>query len=251
MEQKFKQEKVLVGKGKMAKVYRWNGFAYKCFHADYPEDWMAYEVWIQSIINQTGLPVARYYPSDFPHSIKMDYLDGITLGDKMRNEKYKEGLVDLFSLILKIHEKTVLELPRLNPFLLQEIPKVDLDSSQKELALQYISDMPDGDVLCHLDFHFLNVMCTDKGYSIIDWINAKTGNPIYDFARSYVIMYEFANRLSKKFLVMVKEQCKFDPSDWQKAIYVMAVHRLSECNSEKIKMLIHEIEMEWGIQKVK
>lgn len=238
MEQLFNKEKILIGQGKMAKVYLWNGYAYKCFRADYPEDWITYEMRIQNLINQEGLPTVKYYPSEIPHSIKMDYIKGIPLADKIRQEKYKSGLDDLMSTFLKIHEKTVMDLPRLNPFLLKEISKLNIDHSQKELTVKYISDLPDGEVLCHLDYHFLNLMYTDHGYYIIDWISAKIGNPIYDFARTYVILYEFANRLSKKYLNMVTQQCEFALSDLQKAIYVMAVHRLSECNSEKIKQLI-------------
>jgi aminoglycoside phosphotransferase (APT) family kinase protein len=241
MEQVFNNERVLVGEGKMAKVYLWNGFAYKCFNTDYKDDWIAYEMRVQDTINQVGLPTVKYYPSEIPHSIKMDYIDGIALSDRIRKEKYKNALEDAFSIFLKIHQKTVSDLPRLNPFLLREISKMDIDAAQKELAIQYISDISDGDVLCHLDYHFLNLMYTDKGYYIIDWVSAKIGNPIYDFARSYVIMYEFANRFSKKYLNMVKEQCGFDSSDLEKAIYVMAVHRLSEFNSKKIKQLINII----------
>lgn len=242
MEQEFKNERVLIGQGKMAKVYLWNGFAYKCFRADYPIDWISYEMHIQNIVNQTGLPTVKYYPSEFPNSIKMDYINGITLADKIRKEKYNGGLDDLLSFFLKIHEKNNIDLPRLNPFLLTEIGKLDIDNTQKELAFRYISEISDENTLCHLDYHFLNLMYTDNGYYIIDWVNAKIGNPIYDIARTYVIMYEFANRFSKKFLKMVQELGKYESTDLQKAIYVMALHRLSEYESEKTKRLINETE---------
>lgn len=231
----FKKERILIGQGKVAKVYLWNGFAYKCFRGDYPDDWIEYEMRIQDTINQLDLPTVKYYPSEIPHSIKMDYIEGISLADKVCQKKYERGFEDFFSLFLKIHENAVIDLPRLNPYLLQEISKLDIDNSQKTLATKYISDISDGDVLCHLDYHFLNLMYSDNGYYIIDWINAKIGNPIYDFARTYVIIYEYANRLSKKYLNIVKECCGFDLLDLKKAIYVMAVYRLSEDNSGKIK----------------
>lgn len=241
MEQIFNKEKVLIGQGKMAKVYVWNDFAYKCFSTDYPDEWIEYEKNIQNKIGQLGLPTVKYYPSEIPHSIKMDYIKGITLADRIRKEKYKNGLEDLFSLFLSIHKKTDIDLPKFNPFLLREIGEIDTEQSQKDLAIKYIGEIPDKDILCHLDYHFLNLMWADNEYYIIDWVNAKIGNPIYDFARTYVIMYEHANRLSKKYLNMVKEQCEFDLSDLQKAIYVMAVHRLSENNGDKVKQLIDTI----------
>lgn len=238
MDQVFQKEKVLVGQGKMAKVYQWNGFAYKCFGSDYPDDWIAYEVSIQNKINELDLPTVKYYPSEILHSIKMDYLNGVQLADRMRKEKYANGLEDLITLYKQVHEKRGIDLPRLNPFLVQEIDKIDLDQSQKDLAIQYISELPDGDVLCHLDFHFSNIMYANNEYYIIDWVNAKIGNPIFDYARTYVIMHEFVYRLSKKYLNMVIKQCGFDLHELQKAIYVMAVHRLSEYKSEKVMDLV-------------
>lgn len=239
----FKRERVLIGEGMMAKVYLWNGYAYKCFVEDYRDDWIAYEMRIQNTINKTGLSTVRYYPSELAHSIKMDYINGIVLADKIRQDKYKGGLDDLLEVFQGVHEITGVDLPRLNPFLLREIRNVNIEDSKKELAYHYIGELSDGDTLCHLDFHFLNLMYTENGYVIIDWVNAKIGNPIYDYARSYVILYEFAYRLSKKYLKKVKEQCEFAYSDLQKAIYVMAIHRLSESENPKIRQLIEDMEL--------
>ncbi len=240
MKHLFEQERVLIGQGRMANVYLWKGFAYKCFQSDYPEDWITYELHIQNTVSQLGLPTVKYYPSEIPHSLKMDYIKGISLADKMQQEKYLHGIEDLFKLMLSVHENRGLDLPSLNPFLVEEISKLDLDSSYKALALTFISEIPDKDVLCHLDFHFLNVMCAEDKDYIIDWVNAKLGNPIYDFARSYVILYEFAYRLSKKYLKMIKVHGSFDVLELSKAIYVMAVHRLTEYQSEKVKQLVEQ-----------
>lgn len=238
MEKKFKDERVLIGQGKQAKVFLWNGFAYKCFQTDYPHEWIDYEFNIQNSVSKTGLPIANYYQSEIPCSIKMDYIDGVTLADRMRREKYKNGLDDLFEIFLKVHEKRDVDVPRLIPYLLSKISSMDIDSSVKEKAIEYISDIDDDNVLCHLDCHFLNLIYCNDTYYIIDWVNAKLGNPVYDFARTYVIMYEFVNRLSKRFEKMVMENCKFEQSEWNKAVFIMAVHRLSESDSEKTRQLV-------------
>lgn len=99
-------------------------------------------------------------------------------------------------------------------------------------------EIEDKNVLCHLDYHFLNLMFAKDEYYIIDWINAKLGNPIYDFARTYVILYQYANRASKKYLTMVKKLKSFSILELQKAIYVMAVHRLTEECDDKVRQLI-------------
>lgn len=236
--QTFNSERKLIGEGKMAKVYLWNGFAYKCFQKGYPEEWIQYELKIQKIINQTELPTVKYHESEIPGSIKMDYIEGITLADRIRHKKYKDGLEDLFTQFLSIHKIRELDLPRLNPYLIREINGFKIDSALKELALSCISDIPDSSALCHLDYHFLNIMYAPDGYHIIDWISAKLGNPIYDFARTYIILYEYANRLSGQYLKMGKERCKFKPEELKKAIFVMTMHRLTEHDSAKMRELL-------------
>lgn len=241
MDSRFHSEKILLGQGKMAKVYLWNGFAYKCFRSGYPEDWIDYEMSIQNTISKTNLPAVSYYHSEIPGSIKMDFIDGITLADRIRFNKYKDGLRDLFSEFLQIHKIKDVDLPRLNPYLINEISGLAIDPSWKELALGFITDIQDEDILCHLDYHFLNLMYSGDKYYIIDWINAKIGNPIYDFARTYVIMYEFAQRFSKKFLNMAKDECDFDVVELNKAIFVMALHRLTETDNKKVRQLVQEM----------
>lgn len=238
MEHIFEQERVLVGQGKMAKVYYWNGFAYKCFESNYPEDWITYEIKIQNVLSQLKLPTVKYYTSEIPHSIKMDFINGITIADRVVKEKYKNGIEDLLSVQFKIHEYVDVDLPRLKPYLIKYLNQYDETQTQKELAIQYIMEIEDKNVLCHLDYHFLNLMFAKDEYYIIDWINAKLGNPIYDFARTYVILYQYANRASKKYLTMVKKLKSFSILELQKAIYVMAVHRLTEECDDKVRQLI-------------
>lgn len=238
----FNKKKEVIGQGKIAKVYLYNNFAYKVFDKAYPKEWIDYEIGIQNEISKLNLPVVNYYESEIPNSIKMDYIRGITLADRVRKEKYKDSLEDLFNLFSKIHKVKEVNLPKLTPYLIESINKVNCSEDIKDKALKYISEIEEGNSLCHLDYHFLNIMYSEDRYYIIDWMNAKIGNPVYDFARTYVIMYEFANRLSKKFLKIIQERCSFSTEDLNKAIYVIALHRLTEFKSEKVELLINKME---------
>lgn len=42
----------------------------------------------------------------------MDYIDGYTLGERMRKEKYEEAFEDLVTIQLSIHKYQNLELPQ-------------------------------------------------------------------------------------------------------------------------------------------
>jgi len=47
---------------------------------------------------------------------------------------------------------------------------------------------PDGDRVLHLDLHPMNVMMTTRGPVVIDWPNARRGQPLTDVGFSYVLL---------------------------------------------------------------
>ncbi|HDL86649.1 MAG TPA: aminoglycoside phosphotransferase family protein [Candidatus Acetothermia bacterium] len=71
----------------------------------------------------------------------------------------------------------------------------------RRAGLRSLEQMPDGDRLCHGDFHPGNILMTARGPIIIDWIDATRGNPVADVARTWVILS--APRLSIPWFVKV------------------------------------------------
>jgi aminoglycoside phosphotransferase (APT) family kinase protein len=63
-----------------------------------------------------------------------------------------------------------------------------LSSDLREAQLEALERMPEGDRLCHGDFHPGNVIITKQGPIVIDWIDATRGNPLADVARTSVIL---------------------------------------------------------------
>jgi aminoglycoside phosphotransferase (APT) family kinase protein len=55
-------------------------------------------------------------------------------------------------------------------------------------ALAELARLPDGDALCHGDFHPENVLLCPDGPIVIDWPNATRGDACADFARTSVMM---------------------------------------------------------------
>jgi hypothetical protein len=62
-----------------------------------------------------------------------------------------------------------------------------LPGETRSRALAALEGMPDGDRLCHGDFHPGNILMTGRGGMIIDWIDATRGRPMADIARTTVI----------------------------------------------------------------
>ena len=232
----FLKERAHIGDGANAKVYAWRGFAYKCFRDGYDKNWLAHERRVQAVIEAAGLPAAKYYDSEFENTIKMELIDGVSLADRMRKQRYKGWLNDMLELFNDIHTRENLPLSPLKPALKASVMRANIDNTLIDAAISYIDDIPDANTLCHLDYHFLNIMYADGRYRVIDWVNAKIGNPIFDFARTYVIMNEFAYRLSGVFLRAAK--ARFAEDDLRKAVFVMAADRLAEFDKPQTRKLL-------------
>ena len=114
------------------------------------------------------------------------------------------------------------KLPTVKEKLKKDIEATDLLSdAEKQQIYRYISSLPDGNALCHFDFHPGNVMVSDGQCRVIDWMTACIGDPLSDTART-VLLLSFAeipkapvwvNLLAKAFQ---KKVCKFYLSEYLK-----------------------------------
>ncbi|HKY56340.1 MAG TPA: phosphotransferase, partial [Anaerolineales bacterium] len=62
-----------------------------------------------------------------------------------------------------------------------------LPSSLKTALLNALQSLPEGDRVCHGDFHPANVLVLGEEARVIDWMDASRGNPLADVARTTVI----------------------------------------------------------------
>lgn len=69
---------------------------------------------------------------------------------------------------------------------IEQLP--DLPEPLKKLSLDVLQDLPDGDRLCHFDFHPANLMMDGDTPVLIDWTNVRRGDPAADVARTLVIL---------------------------------------------------------------
>src|SRR5215471_10254672 len=63
-----------------------------------------------------------------------------------------------------------------------------LDEPQKRVSLTRLANMPEGDRLCHGDFHPINVLGEISRPVVIDWPDACSGDPAADVCRSYLLL---------------------------------------------------------------
>jgi hypothetical protein len=71
----------------------------------------------------------------------------------------------------------------------RKIQRADaLPASMKPSLLKALESLPDGDRVCHGDFHPANVLLSGNDATVIDWIDASRGNPLADVARTSIIL---------------------------------------------------------------
>lgn len=241
----FLAERVELGAGMQAKVYSWNGFAYKCFNEGYPKEWIEYEYNQQIEVCKSRLPIPKYYETEFPNTIKMDLIQGISMFDRMQDIGKDQMMHDFMALFDRIHQVKNLNLHHVVKYLRVQIEKAPADQDQISYAIQCCqeveSKVQEEEVLCHMDYHFLNIMYEGNNPWIIDWPNAKLGKPIWDYARTYVIFYEHAAGLKRNYMKRVLAQQGYSEELFMKAVYASAVLRLIEHDTKRVHQLIQKI----------
>ena len=63
-----------------------------------------------------------------------------------------------------------------------------LNEELRKKVLAELDLLPDGESVCHGDFHPENVLISSKGTAIIDWNDAVQGNPVADVARTTLLL---------------------------------------------------------------
>ena len=80
------------------------------------------------------------------------------------------------------------QLPDLRTVLAERIRHANLSPELEGFALSVLADLPDGDRLCHGDYHPANVLVDGKTAGVIDWSAATRGVAHADYARTMVLM---------------------------------------------------------------
>lgn len=238
----FLKNRYEIGSGMTAKVYSYHGFAYKCYAEDCPKEWIDYEYEIQHEIMKSELPVPCYYESEFPKSIKMDFINGISMYERLLDVGKDIVMTEMMEWFEKIHQVKGLKLHCVLKYIQNRIEQAPIGKEEIELAVQCLSkvenEVNEPDVLCHMDYHFLNLLFEEDKIFIIDWVNAKNGKAIWDYARSYVIIYEYAAEMAPMYFNEVKKRRRYPKELFMMAVYVSAIFRLTEHDNQRIRQLI-------------
>jgi uncharacterized protein (TIGR02172 family) len=180
--------------GRTAEVYAWEEDKVLKLYRDgfHPGD-VDYELHLARIVQASGLPVPAVFDIievNGRRGIVYERMDGPSMLDILGKHpgQVPRSMRQLAELHLEMHTRSVPELPSQRGRLQRKIHRAHpLPDDLKAAALQALDALPDGDRLCHGDFHPGNILLTASGPIVIDWIDATRGNPLADVARTRLL----------------------------------------------------------------
>lgn len=189
-------KQALIGRGRTADIYAWQGNkVLKLFHEWYSEESVAYELKIAHIVEAAGLPVPAIEDGmievDSRRGIVYERISGLSMVEALQKQPWKVRKFGrmMAEMQAAIHRCSVPELPCVKSVLEHVIQDTSaLPGLMRQAALNALQQRPDGNALCHGDFHPNNIMMTAHGPRVIDWVTAVKGDPLADVARTSLIL---------------------------------------------------------------
>jgi aminoglycoside phosphotransferase (APT) family kinase protein len=190
-------EPARVGQGREAEILAWGeGRVLRLFWRSDGDPWRDREEIALRVASAAGAPVPAVYERvtlDGRPGLVMERLDGPDLLTRLGSRPWTiHGAGVLLGRVhARLHEvRAPRELPGLkeNVRALLERGAEHVPGSLLTEALDLLARVPDGDRLCHGDFHPGNVLLTSAGPRVIDWAGASRGDPMADVCRSRLII---------------------------------------------------------------
>lgn len=182
----------LLGIGNTARVYRWGKTeVIKIF---YDQSSAMNEANNAEIISNLKLRSPNYgglVEYEGKMSIVYERIDGPTMlwniEPTAQSMSYHARL--MANLQCEIHQVEHKILPNLKPKITQQINhSQEISNHDKQMITNRLNSLPDGNAICHYDFHPDNIIISPNGPIIIDWLNLLVGNQEADVTRTSMMI---------------------------------------------------------------
>lgn len=197
----------IVGRGAVADIHAaGEALVIKLFHAGRPATAAFIEAATLAIVATHALPAPRVHGvSRYTErwGILMDRVEGPTLGAAAQADPalVPACLDEMVRLQGVIHAVVEPRLRSLKVKLAENLDRAEaLPTDLRQHLHAQLAALPDGNWLCHGDFHPLNLMGAPKSSVIVDWLDATSGPPAADAGRSYLLLRQGAPQLAESYL---------------------------------------------------
>ena len=182
--------------GRTAEIYAYEDEkVLKLFFPTIPQAWIEKEIDTGRYIQATQLPVPKVYERmelDGRVGVVYERIEGPSLLNELARKPWKTVQYArlLANLHVQVHEVTApANLETQRDWARGGIPETEkLSKDLQERILHLLDSMPDGNQICHGDFHPGNIIVTHRGPVIIDWMTVSKGVGCGDVARAAIIL---------------------------------------------------------------
>ncbi|MDW0117756.1 aminoglycoside phosphotransferase family protein [Sporosarcina thermotolerans] len=172
----------------------------------------SYEADKQRFAHSCGLSVPQVLDVtkiDGKQAIVMEYIKGKTIGELFLEnmelaEYYIDISIDIQREIHEIHADSLESMSQKLRHKLESAPQ--LENRQKEKLLKKLDSMTYEKMLCHGDFHLLNLIMSEDQVTIIDWVDASAGDIRADVCRTYLLYSELSSEVAELYLRLYCEK---------------------------------------------
>ena len=164
----------VIGVGNTAIVYEWEeGKVLKLFYQGYPKEAVEREFHNAMTIRNMDFAKAKAYDIIYYEErigIIYDKLEGESLLDwVMKTGNVQECAISMAKLHKVITQNKITNVPNYKEFLKRNIENAPCENPKKrEELLQLLDKLPDGNTLCHGDFHPGNILISNGHTKVID-----------------------------------------------------------------------------------
>lgn len=184
----------IIGIGNTATVYEWEeGRVLKLFYQGYPKKAVEKEFHNAMTIRNMNFAKPKAYEiisCEERIGIIYDRVEGESLLDwVIKTGDVQECAVYMAKLHKAIVQNRISNVPNYKEFLKLHIPNsLSVNLNKREEVLQMIDKLPDGNALCHGDFHPGNILISNGHTIVIDFMNVCHGDFLYDVARTVFLV---------------------------------------------------------------
>lgn len=242
----------VIGEGSTAQVVALSSKKVaKLFYEDVSDASIEQEFVVGKMISDSGLPAPSVCKSGTiadRRALIYERIEGTTVTSLLESKPWLilRLLKQMAHLQVNIHEKTFSRLPSQRDVLLRKIDSADaLNNEVKTIIYDFLRTLPDGESLCHGDFHPDNILLSGNNPIIIDWADASKGNREADLARTLLILRfgglsMYTSSLKYRTMLYVRKllanyyrhrynrHYSFSKSSLRKWMVIVAAARLSE-----------------------
>lgn len=185
-----------INKGRSAEVFQFGkGRVFKLFFRDIPLRQIELEARTGQLVYNAGAPVPKVYDivsSAGRYGIVYQQVAGETMLECLQKQPWRMPKMALMlaEIHFDLHQITVPELDSQSSCLKKQIQTAPrLEPALRRRLLGKLKLMQsEVRALCHGDFHPDNIILTEDGPVVIDWMTATAGDPIADVARSRLLL---------------------------------------------------------------